>query len=82
MADDEDIDVWEVFSSDYQPVAKLPKTTPNTVEEMAGALEILRQKYGALNRIPYQDCITPTHMFFDDLCRRLLALEQKETDNE
>jgi hypothetical protein len=52
------------------------------VEEMADALEILRQKYGALNRIPYQDCITPTHMFFDDLCRRLLALEQKETDNE
>ncbi len=81
MIDDDDIDPWEAFASDYKPIVPR-RPSPKTVEEMADAIQALRQKYGALTSVPYEDCIVPTHMFFEDLCKRLLILENKETENE
>lgn len=53
---------------------------PKTIDDMAKVLEFLRNKYGRLDSIPYEDAVIPTHEFFDDLCQRILKLEQKETN--
>lgn len=80
MNDDDDVDVWAAFaSSEPMPVRLL---YPQSVEEMLEALAELRQKHHTLNKIPYKDSLIPTHMFFEDLCKRLLALEKGDRHEE
>lgn len=80
MNDDDDVDVWAAFaSSEPMPVRLL---YPQSVEEMLEALAELRQKHHTLDKIPYKDSLIPTHMFFEDLCKRLLALEKGDRHEE
>ncbi len=48
---------------------------PDRLERMVADIERLFADYPD-KRIPFNECLVPTHDFFLDLCKRVLALEE------